>query len=84
MPRYSRIEIGKQADMAIISTNSIHSVPLFDPITHLVYSCSKSDVKHVYIAGKQCVKDGSIINFDLDNVIQEVKKLKMPTLDSLL
>ena len=78
------LEIGKQADMVIISTNSLHSVPLFDPLTHLVYSCSKSDVKHVYIAGKQCVKDGSIINFDIENVIKEVRKLKMPTLNSLL
>jgi 5-methylthioadenosine/S-adenosylhomocysteine deaminase len=78
------LEIGKQADMVIISTNSLHSVPLFDPLTHLVYSCSKSDVKHVYIAGKQCVKDGSIINFDIENIIKEVRKLKMPTLNSLL
>ena len=66
------LEIGKQADMVIISANSLHSVPLFDPLTHLVYSCSKSDVKHVYIAGKQCVKDGSIINFDIENVIKEL------------
>jgi len=57
---------------------------LFDPITHLVYSCSKSDVKHVYVAGKQRVKDGSIISFDMENIIKEVKKLKMPTLNSLL
>ena len=78
------LEIGKQADMVIISANSLHSVPLFDPLTHLVYSCSKSDVKHVYIAGKQCVKDGSIINFDIENIIKEVRKLKMPTLNSLL
>ena len=33
--------IGKQGDMVIISNNSLHSVPLFDPL-HLVYSCSKS------------------------------------------
>ena len=70
--------------MVIISANWLHSVPLFDPLTHLVYSCSKSDVKHVYIAGKQCGKDGSIINFDIENVIKEVRKLKMPTLNSLL
>ena len=78
------LEVGKQADMIIISTESIHAVPLFDPITHLVYSTSKSDVKHVFIGGKQCVKDGKIISFNIEDILNEVRNLREPILKSLV
>ena len=70
--------------MIIISTESIHAVPLFDPITHLVYSTSKSDVKHVFIGGKQCVKDGKIISFNIEDILNEVRNLREPILKSLI
>ena len=78
------LEVGKQADLIIVSTESIHAAPLFDPITHLVYSTAKSDVKHVFIGGKQCVKDGSIVNVNMEDILYEVRKLRDPILKSLV
>ena len=77
------LEIGKQADLIVISTQSIHAAPLFDPITHLVYSTSKSDVRHVFIEGMQCVRDGSILNVNMQDILCEVRKLRNPILKSL-
>ena len=36
-----------------------HAVPLFDPATHIVFSTAKSDVRHVFVGGRQVVRDGS-------------------------
>ena len=77
------LEVGKQADLIILSTESIHAVPLFDPITHLVYSAAKSDVRHVFVGGRQCVKDGSILNINMEDILGEVKKLREPILRSI-
>ena len=77
------IEIGKQADLAIISTNSINCFPLFDPVTHLVYSSSKSDVRHVFIGGQQCVENGKLIKFDIDSILLEVRNLEKKIKSSL-
>ncbi len=77
------LEVGKQADLIIVSTESIHAVPLFDPITHLVYSTAKSDVKQVFVGGRQCVRDGSIVNVNMEDILCEVRKLRDPILKSL-
>ena len=45
------LELGKKADIIVVSTNAIHAAPLFDPLTHLVYSSAKSDVKDVFVDG---------------------------------
>ena len=45
--------------MVLIDIKRPHAVPLFDPLTHLVYSAGKSDVRHVFLAGEQVVRDGA-------------------------
>ena len=77
------LEVGKKADIIVVSTNAIHAAPLFDPLTHLVYSAAKSDVKHVFIDGVQCVKNGSILTVNMEDILLEVRKLKNPILESL-
>ena len=44
--------------MILIDLGRPHAVPLFDPPTHLVFSCAKSDVRHVFVGGRQVVRDG--------------------------
>lgn len=77
------LEVGKKADIIVVSTNAIHATPLFDPLTHLVYSAAKSDVKHVFIDGVQCVKNGSILTVNMEDILLEVRKLRNPILESL-
>ena len=69
------LEVGKIADFIFIDMDKIHAVPVFDPITHLVYSACKSDISDVFIGGKQVVKDGIICTFDINNVVEEVRAL---------
>ena len=69
------LEVGKHADMVLLDVDTIHSVPMFDPVTHLVYSASKSDVRHVFVGGRQVVEDRRIVNVDIDDTVAEVRKM---------
>ena len=55
------LEVGKIADFIFIDMDKIHAVPVFDPITHLVYSACKSDISDVFIGGKQVVRVASFV-----------------------
>ena len=60
---------GKFADMILIDLRRPHAAPLFDPLTHLVFSCAKSDVRHVFVGGRQVVRDGVLTRVDLDETL---------------
>lgn len=61
------LEIGKDADIAIIATDSAHMIPLHNPYSQLVYSANQSDVRDVMIKGKWIMRNGKILSFDEGN-----------------
>ncbi|MFO1144803.1 MAG: amidohydrolase [Amaricoccus sp.] len=73
--RLGSLEAGKLADMVLIDLARAHAVPLFDPLTHLVFSCAKADVRHVFVAGRQVVKDGALTRLALADTLAEVSAL---------
>ncbi len=54
------LESGKNADITIVALNRIHLTPVYDPISHLVYSAKASDVRDVIVDGKIVVREGRI------------------------
>jgi 5-methylthioadenosine/S-adenosylhomocysteine deaminase len=73
--RIGSLEPGKFADMVLIDLKKAHAVPIFDPVTHLVYSTAKSDVRHVFLAGEQVVEDGRLVRHALDETLLAVERL---------
>lgn len=73
--RIGSLAVGKQADMILIDLKRPHAAPLFDPLTHLVYSTAKSDVVHVWVGGRQVVRDRALTGVDLGGVLAEVAAL---------
>lgn len=73
--RIGSLEPGKLADMTLVDLGRVHAVPLFDPLTHLVYSCARSDVRHVYVGGRQVVRDGALVQHDLSATLDAVRSL---------
>lgn len=69
------LEIGKNADFILVDINNSHSVPLFDPITHLVFGAGRSDVTDVFVSGKQVVKNKKISGLDIEKIHEEVREL---------
>ena len=69
------LEIGKNADFILVNINNCHSVPLFDPITHLVFGAGRSDVTDVFVSGKHVVKNKKISGLDIEKIHEEVRQL---------
>ncbi|MDC6484318.1 TRZ/ATZ family hydrolase [Methylophilaceae bacterium] len=68
------IEINKKADIVAINLNSIENQPVFNPLSTLVYSSSRSDINYVWINGIIKLKDKNLVNIDEDLIIQLAKK----------
>ncbi len=58
------LEIGKDADIVIISTDAPHMIPLYNPYSQIIYSANQSDVRDVMIKGKWVMKDRKILTFN--------------------
>ena len=73
--RLGSLEPGKLADMILIDLQRPHAVPLFDPMTHVVFSCAKSDVRHVFVGGRRVVRDGVLTGLAMGDLLAEVEAL---------
>ncbi|MGL4694874.1 amidohydrolase [Enterococcus larvae] len=66
------IEAGKKADMILVETQSVNMFPIFDPYSALVYSANSSNVEHVWVNGKQLVKEHQLSAHDLREIREEL------------
>jgi 5-methylthioadenosine/S-adenosylhomocysteine deaminase len=73
--RLGSLEPAKAADMILLDIGRPHAVPMFDPVTHIVFSAAKSDVIHVFVGGEQVVRDGRLTRFDLGDTLAEAAAL---------
>ena len=64
------LEAGKHADIVAINMNSIETTPLYDPVSHLVYSCSREQVSDVWVAGKHVLKNRVLTGLD-ESIIRQ-------------
>ncbi|GAD46426.1 cytosine deaminase [Streptococcus anginosus T5] len=63
------LEVGKQADFLIIQPKGkVHLYPEEKMLSHLIYAVKGNDVKDVYIAGEQVVKDGQVLTVELGDL----------------
>lgn len=69
------LEVGKAADLVVLDTSAPHAVPIFDPLTHVVYSAGRSDVRHVFVDGQWRVRDRALTVFDMTETLDEVRAL---------
>ncbi len=74
------LERGYRADVVILDAGGLHSVPLYDEYDHLVYSAKSSDVRDVFVDGRQLVERGKIIGLEYEGFRKRVEN----TRDSLL
>ena len=68
------IEAGKQADLATVDFNRLELQPVYNPVSHLVYSASRYDVSNVWVAGKQMLRDGAHLCFDESALIDNARE----------
>jgi 5-methylthioadenosine/S-adenosylhomocysteine deaminase len=69
------LEIGKKADIIVIDLEKPHLAPLYNPLSNLVYSASGADVRDVIINGKILMRNRSIQNLDIQDVMRRVRQI---------
>jgi len=74
--RIGSIEIGKNADLVIVDFKKPHLCPLFNEISHLVYSAGPSDVDTVLINGKIVMENRKTTTIDAYQVLEMAEKTK--------
>lgn len=77
------IEAGKDADLAIIDFKKPHLSPVFNEISHLVYSAKAADVDTVLIKGKIVMENRRVTTVDVDKVMCMAEKTKEKLLAKL-
>jgi len=65
------LEAGKSADIVAVNFDTIETIPVYDPISHLVYCSSRDHVTDVWIAGKQRLSDKKLNAIDEHRLKQD-------------
>jgi 5-methylthioadenosine/S-adenosylhomocysteine deaminase len=67
------VEVGKRADLQLVNLNRLHTTPLPDPISTIVYAAEASDVETVIIDGRIVMRDGKLLTLNEQDVIAEAR-----------
>ncbi|HEX5515546.1 MAG TPA: TRZ/ATZ family hydrolase, partial [Gammaproteobacteria bacterium] len=67
------LEPGKAADVVAVDFGGIDSAPIYHPLSQLVYASNRNQISDVWIAGRQQLRNGSLINLDTDPVLGKAR-----------
>ncbi len=68
------LEVGKLADIVLVSTSDYDQYPSVDPVITLAQSCVGRDVRTVIIDGRIVMKDRQFQTIDLESVHRRVNQ----------
>jgi cytosine/adenosine deaminase-related metal-dependent hydrolase len=69
------LEVGKQADLAIVRIDGVHAEPGGDVFSKLVYACGARDVTDVMVDGDLLVHCGELVRVDAARVSARAREL---------
>lgn len=69
------IEEGKRADIIVIDLNKPHTIPLYNPYSHIVYVIDGADVETVIIDGKIVMRNQKILTINEAEIIRDIRAL---------
>jgi 5-methylthioadenosine/S-adenosylhomocysteine deaminase len=68
-----RLAPGKKADFVMLDAAHPALRPLYDPVRSLVYSAGERAVRHVFVDGRQVVRDGTTLAFDYGDAVARLE-----------
>jgi 5-methylthioadenosine/S-adenosylhomocysteine deaminase len=69
------LERGKRADLITVSMASARQTPMYDPVSHLVYTTHGDDVRTTIVNGKVLMQDRQVKTLDRRQVIAQANTL---------
>ncbi|MGQ9567279.1 MAG: amidohydrolase family protein [Anaerolineae bacterium] len=78
--RIGSLEVGKQADLAVLDLDKPHLTPLFrlspnNVYSALIYAAKGGDVRHVLVDGRWLMRDGEILSLDVSQVMRTAREI---------
>lgn len=77
------LEPGKEADVITLDLDSPHLMPVFDPISHIVYTAKGSDVRDVFVKGNPLLLNKEPQTIDVKKLVKKVKSFNLRMLSML-
>lgn len=62
------LKAGKQADIIAIRLDSLENQPLYDPVSHLVYTLGRENISDVWINGEHLVKNRRLTKISITDL----------------
>jgi 5-methylthioadenosine/S-adenosylhomocysteine deaminase len=69
------IEAGKRADVITVSMTAPRQTPMYDPLSHLVYTTRGDDVRTTIVNGRVLMRDRHVLTLDEAAVTREARAL---------
>lgn len=58
------LEVGKAADMISVDLAGLDALPVYDPVSHLVYATNRQQVSNVWVDGRQLLAERKLTTLD--------------------
>jgi 5-methylthioadenosine/S-adenosylhomocysteine deaminase len=70
------LEAGKRADLITIRLDRPSAVPLYNPVSQIVYSLKAEDVRDVMVNGRPVVRDAKILTLDSAAIFEKAREYR--------
>lgn len=62
------LEVGKKADIVALDLSGIQHHPMYDPISHIVYTKAGHKVAHLWVNGRHLIDDFNLSSMNIDEI----------------
>ena len=64
---------GKQADVVAIDLNQIETIPLYEPLSQIIYAADRRQISDVWIAGKRLLENRELTTLKYEELLENSK-----------
>jgi 5-methylthioadenosine/S-adenosylhomocysteine deaminase len=72
--RIGSLKAGKEADVVAVHMGEIETQPVYDPLSHLVYATGRHQVRHVWVSGRQLLRDRQLTTLDTESILAHAQE----------
>ena len=81
--RIGSLAAGKRADLIVVSMRSARQTPVYDPVSHLVYTTRGDDVRTTIVNGRVLMRDRQVRTLNREAVIADANRLAAKVRDAV-
>ncbi len=64
---------GKWADMTAVRLDTLETLPLYEPVSQLIYAAGREQVTDVWVAGQHLLKDRRLTTLDGEDIVARAR-----------